>query len=324
MAEKGPIFIVGMPRSGTKLLRDLLNRNPGIAIASIESHFIPGLVSEFGPEPKLQDEDRARRFYTRFCDTPFYYNAEREFGPIDYPSFRGLVGGQTWSDVFESLLRHFAPPGREVDSIWGDKTPAYLDRLDVLREIIPNVRFLHIIRDPRDCALSINKIWGRSLFRAAEMWRRKLSSARRHGLVHSERYWEIKYEDLLTGPEQAMRSVCTWLEIPFRAEMTELIRPSEDLGDTRGRPHIVSSNREKYRTELTQGQIHRIEEIVYPLARDLGYELHYAEAYRPVAPLSMEAYRILDGVASLRFHIQQKGWRSGARYYWALHQLRAA
>ena len=322
--RRSPLFIVGMPRSGTKLIRDLLNRNPMIAIPPIESHFIPEFVAEFGEVPHLDRVERGRRFFERFRSSTFYFNALSEFGPIHWAEFQPLIQGKTWPEVFEAVLRHYAPPERDADSIWGDKTPAYLGRLDTLREILPQVRFLHIIRDPRDCALSIHKIWGRSLFRAADQWRRRVAQARDHGARFPLDYREIRYEDLISDPEGVLRSVCSWLEIPYLEGMTHFDRPSEDLGDTKGRARIVSTNMGKYRNELRQDQILRIEEIVYPVAIAVGYAMDYAKGFRPASRLALLSYRIMDGITSLRFHMQRKGWLTGMRYYWALHRHRRA
>jgi len=49
----GPLFILGMPRSGTKLLRDLLNRNPKIGVPTSETDFIPYLIKPFGNPTRI-------------------------------------------------------------------------------------------------------------------------------------------------------------------------------------------------------------------------------------------------------------------------------
>ena len=73
---RGPVFIIGMPRSGTKLLRDVLNRNAKVAIMEIESHFIPYMVHVFGDPPEF-GSGGMNSFIHTFKRTTFYLNMVR-------------------------------------------------------------------------------------------------------------------------------------------------------------------------------------------------------------------------------------------------------
>ena len=61
----GPLFLLGMPRSGTKLLRTLLNAHPAIHIAQVETHFIPYWHANWDSYDDLADLQNFRKFYDK-------------------------------------------------------------------------------------------------------------------------------------------------------------------------------------------------------------------------------------------------------------------
>src|SRR5207237_1740039 len=91
---------------------------------------------------------------------------------------------------------------------WGDKTPGYVEHLELLAELFPDARFIHIIRDGREVSTSIaEQPWGPpSPVAAAFWWRRKVKRGRRSGeLLGPDRYLEIRLEHLISDSEQALR-----------------------------------------------------------------------------------------------------------------------
>jgi hypothetical protein len=100
--------------------------------------------------------------------------------------------------------------------------------------------------------------------------------------------------------------------------MTTLTRSPDDFGDTRGQLKIIRDNHKKYLTQLSTNQIKRIEEIVYPIAKSTGYKFENDIQYKPLSPIELKMYTISDGLATLRFNIQQYGWYQGIRmvFHW--------
>jgi len=72
---------------------------------------------------------------------------------------------------------------------------------------------------------------------------------------------EIFYESLLDSPEKQMHDICRFLTCEFVPAMTELSKPSENLGDTKGQTKIVKDNKDKYRGELSPVEIKRLEKV---------------------------------------------------------------
>lgn len=310
----GPLFIVGMPRSGTKLLRDLLKQNPKIGIPSAETDFIPYMISRFGNPPNFENNRELDRFYEELRKTTFWGWMEKEDLILRKDDIYQVAKKKSWNSIFTVILKFYSSQKRDEDFIWGDKSITYLCYMKLLKEVFPEAKFVHIIRDPRNCCLSAKKAWGKSLYRTARLWRQRIAIARVDGHQLREDYMEVFYETLLDYPEMVMRSICEFLGCEFTPEMTELSKPSENLGDTKGQARIVKQNKKKYRIELSQSQIRRIEEIVYPVAKSLPYKFEFAVKFKPLSHLMSKILMFYDGLAILKFNIQEKGILKGITY----------
>jgi hypothetical protein len=212
-----PFFIVGVQRSGTTLLRLLLDRHPEIGVPP-ESHFIPefwkhrrkygsvGFVER--PEAFLADLSKHPRF--REWELPIDLVA-RELSLQDEPSLAQAIGG-----VFRAYAKS------RGKGLWGDKTPSYTSEIALLACMFPRARFIHIVRDGRDVALSqisMNRLH-RHAATCALVWRRILRRVMAEGqALGVDRYHQIRYEDLVEEPEQQVREVLSFLDVPFSEEM---------------------------------------------------------------------------------------------------------
>jgi hypothetical protein len=308
----GPLFIVGMDRSGTKLIRDLLNRSTKIGIPVIESNCFPYLIRRFGNPPKFRNNDEFDRFFEVFSQTTFYWLVTQSSGRLLRKDYISKAADKTsWASIFEVILRFYAPDGRDKDFIYGDKTPAYLKHMKLLKDLHPEARFLHIIRDPRDVCLSEKKTWGKSLYRTANRWRETIERGRTTGSQFGKDYMEIFYESLLESPKKVLFDICKFIDCEFTVEMTKLEKPSENFGDARGKAFIVQDNMKKYITQLSSHQIRRIEEIVYPIAKSIGYELENDVEYVPLSPLNLKMLRVYNAWVSAKHYIKVDGLTRG-------------
>ena len=213
----GPFFIVGASRSGTTLLRVTLERHHLIAIPP-ESHFIPALWRRrrrYGPggrvcrpEAFLEDLARDRRF--------------RDWGiPIERVHERLSAAGEpTLEYAIELLFLEYARARGK--SIWADKTPEYVGHMGLLGHLFPRARFVHLVRDGRDVALSVLDLnpYMRHAAATAPLWKRSVTSARAMGRrMKPGQYLEVRYEDLLLDTEATLRGLLASLGIPFDASV---------------------------------------------------------------------------------------------------------
>jgi hypothetical protein len=294
---EGPLFIVGMPRSGTKLVRALLNRHAGIRIAGIETEFLPWLARHFEHFGELADAESFDAFH-RAMSRRSYFEWRREQGrPVAAGRWRAACADFSLAGVFEGLIRDDVEAPRGSGRIWGDKSPSYIDDLPLLRALFPAAKVLHIVRDVRDYCLSMRKAWGKDMLRAAQRWADGVRRARADGALLGADYLELRYEDLLGRTEAELRRVCAFLGVEFDPGMLTLEASTENLGDARGATRVVPENRGKWRA-MSPRTLARVEEIAGAVLAECGYEL----ALPPRAP------RRLSGVEMRRAQLRD-AWR---------------
>lgn len=315
----GPLFVVGRPRSGTKLLRSLLNQHPTISIPVVETHFIAPAIRRFGVQPMLSSPSRFAQFYAEFSGSTFYMDMKAKGLVLAADQLAGRADLDSWASLINVILGFYGPKGLDHGGLLGDKTPSYLTHMLLLKHVLPEARFVHIIRDPRDYCLSMHKAWGRNLLRAAELWRREVQQARQTGRGLGPDYREVQFETLLSAPAQTLRGLCSFLGIEFDPAMVDLSMPAENLGDATGQSRIMDGNRQKFLSQLSPATVKRIEEVVYPVAGQLGYAPQFAEHFRPLHPTEAFLFKLQDGMGWTKFHIKEKGLRQGVEYLYRSH-----
>jgi hypothetical protein len=293
----GPLFVVGFPRSGTQLLRALLNRHQRIAIATNESGFIPTVLKQFGTPSRLEDPKTFSEFFGSLSRSNFFSRMRDKGLVISQEELFRTKDTRSWELFFEVIFRFYASSaGPNAERfIWGDKTPGYLMELASFGIHFPNARFMHIVRDARDVSLSVNRRWHTPFEYTAEEWRSQLDSSRHVGsILGASRYLELRYEDLLEDPEREMVRACAFLDVDFSPEMIELGRPSSRSGDAGRSSEIVKANREKWRTLMKEADILRVERVAYPQLLDLRYPITLATAFEPVDAKRQRTLRVLS------------------------------
>ncbi len=311
---RGPLFLVGMPRSGTKLLRTLLNRSPRVRIPSVETEFLPWWIRQWERWGDLSDRARFSAFYAEVVRLPYFvYTAER--GPIvSEQDWYGACAGFGPAEVFEALVRHDAGAPRGSDRIWGDKSPSYVHHLPLLRRLYPRARVIHIVRDVRDHVLSMQKAWGKHPIRAAQRWVDGVEAARRDAAPFAQDTLELRYEDLLLDPEPLVRRCCDLLQIPYQPEMLDPGQVTENLGDARGMRGLKKDNAGKWREQMDPALRQRIERIAGPVLRSLGYPVEHEGPAERISAAELKLYQAMDAVGLVRGEVKQRGWLGAVRF----------
>lgn len=285
MSFAGPLFIVGFPRSGTQLLRALLNRHRKVAVATNESRFIPTIVKRFGTPSRLEDPQALHDFHRYLSRTTYFQRMQEKGFTLSEEELARSCDTSSWECFFEVIFRFYAPSAGEKDEdcIWGDKTPGYLNELAAFATYFPSGRFIHIVRDPRDVCLSWRRRWYAPYELTAENWRARLDLSRYVGrCMGPARYHELRYEDLLQDTENVMKGLCDFLGVAFSLKMTQLDKPASRSGDAGRVGEVVTTNREKWRSEMNETDIERVETIAYPQLVDLRYPITLSRESRPL------------------------------------------
>lgn len=212
-SEDGPLFVVGVPRSGTSLLHVLLNQHPDI-----------GLMFE-ADLPLLWPLFVGRANKWRWLKRWNLWNKSVERHQIDITKIPEQVADVCTATqlAYEEYASH------KSASIWGDKSPDQYDTLVKVAEYFPKARFIIIWRDPADvCRSMIRARKGSFRFRQSGMTHRALLGyeqlgkqrdllVRRGNGVH-----ELQYESLVANTADVMRGICKFLDIPFHPAMATL------------------------------------------------------------------------------------------------------
>lgn len=295
----GPVFVVGMPRSGTKLFRNLLNNHSKLAFSDYESQILPYWSKKwhtFGDLRKLQN---FKIFYDEAKKNSFFTSMKKNSKIISAKEWHQNIREGSIAEVFEMLIR--LDTRCSLETIWGDKSPSYIEHVPLLKKIYPRAKVIHIIRDVRDYCLSINKAWGKNILRAAQRWQDDTAQASQDIISLGEDGFEIRFEDLLTKPEITLQNVCNFLQIDFEKNMTVLLKPSENIGDAKGAVEIVETNKEKWRSQLSPTLINQIEMICLPQLKKYGYPVTYQGKHICLSENKLKLYRLLDAF-NLIFH----------------------
>lgn len=211
-----PFFIVGCGRSGTTLLRLMMDSHPSLAVPP-ESHFIPSiwkrrteylsdegldvarLVRDISSHPRVQEWNlREDKLQSRICS-------------LHQPSF---------ADVVEAFFISYADCVGKPR--WGDKTPHYVRHVELIGSLFPQSKFIHVVRDGRDVALSFLDVnWGpTTVHEAAEYWRKRIVAGfSAGGHLTSQRLRTVRYEDLLDDPEVTLSGVCRFIGTDYDYNM---------------------------------------------------------------------------------------------------------
>jgi hypothetical protein len=207
-------FIVGSPRSGTTLVRLMLDSHPLLAIPP-ETHFIPALAA-LGTDGDLRD-----RFWTTITSFPPGVSAWGDFG-LSQESFKAELARIEPFNVSDGLRCFYRAYAREHGKpAYGDKTPGYTHHLPLISALLPESAVIHVIRDGRDASLSLREMWfspGNDIETQARHWRDNVLAARA-GAASCARYTEVRLEDLLTRTEPELARLCAFLDMPFEPAM---------------------------------------------------------------------------------------------------------
>jgi hypothetical protein len=286
-------FVVGVGRSGTTLLRLMLDAHPEMAVPP-ETHFLPDVIRACDRGASVEE----------IADL---LAASRRWGDmgIELDALRERLRAESRLDATAASRAIYALYAEQHGKArWGDKTPKYSLVMDEIQDALPEARFIHLIRDARDVALSRIRMLEKRGERpprakgVARRWRERILQARgqRQGLTG---YLEVRYEDLVADTEATLRRVCELCELEFDPAMLayhqgardRLAEMNRELPDAEGkRKGVVSGEHrmsvhalaaeppqrerlEAWRTEMSAEDRAACEEAAGDLLAELGYPL---------------------------------------------------
>lgn len=310
---RGPLFVLGYGRSGTKLLRAILTGCRGVRIADIETNCLPlwsTLLPRYGD---LSDRRNFDAFFRATASLPFFDYAAARGRPIDPVSWYLEAAPFDLASLFESLLKLHLGFDDAKDRLWGDKSPTYTAHTAFLHQLYPQARFVHIVRDGRDCCASARRAWGANVFRTAQRWndtvqRPGIDLAGTAGVL-----LELRYEDLLADPETETRRVCEFLDLPYDASLWREVESGEAVGRARQQRGLLAANNGGYRDALSPATVSRINRIAGDALARHGYEPD-AHSSERLGRLTATGYRVADGIRQVTRRVPAMGFVGALRF----------
>ena len=299
------MIVLGVGRSGTTLLRVMLDRHSELAIP-YESFFVPQLAHRHGRRPQLDefldDLGRLRTLY------------DWGIGPDDVrPRLReGMTTREAIAAIFETYAERQGKPR------WGDKTPLYMQQLPLLERLLPDARWVHLVRDGRDAALSFlelpegfaGRTWAqpRTVAQFAARWRTEILAARRLGRHSGARYLELRYEDLVAEPERELRRVCEHTSLPWEATMLDHTRVSDTahMPEHRNLAQPPTPGLRDWRSQMSGEDALAFEQVAGDVLRSSRYELLEPNEGYPTPRGRLEL---------VRFQALSRSWNATAAAY---------
>ncbi|MGC8864629.1 MAG: sulfotransferase family protein [Bacteroidales bacterium] len=217
-------FIIGRPRSGTTLLRTLLDAHPAIIVPP-EYPIILDLFNRFGTYPEWNSCTRGKLLQTFKKPLTFdfwnyqYLRIEEEALKSDLEEIRGRVPLEKVLRLFYFHSQSVFP--KENIQLLGDKNPVYALYTRHLLRWFPDAKFLFITRDYRDNLVSMRKFDWEAPHPVLQAWRWKYITRMMLRLQrqHPGRIFMLRYEDLVAQPEEWLKKICSFLQISYNPVM---------------------------------------------------------------------------------------------------------
>jgi hypothetical protein len=225
MVSHRPIFVLGCPRSGTRLLRRMLCAHPRVAIPP-ETRLLLDAYSHRGAYGDLREVTNRRALADWIVA-----GAGTGFGDLGLDPLAVaeeiVAGPPTLGSALEITLRAYAR--RLGKARWGDKRPAYVQHIDALLRLFPDAQIVHLIRDGRDCVAALKRTpwWRMGVYHAIATWTQALDAGQAAGRrLPATSYIEVQYERVAADPEGELRRLCAFLDEEYVPGMVSVRRPA--------------------------------------------------------------------------------------------------
>jgi hypothetical protein len=259
----------------------MVNAHPDIAITP-ESHWIPRLYAK--PWAQTPEGRVKPKLIRRLLGHPKF--ARLRISPEELAGLSGNGKPISYADLVSRIFDLYGE--RQQKPLVGDKTPDYVRSIEILHTLWPSARFVHVIRDGRDVALSMLDwqkcrpkpgdfiTWREDrLSTAALWWEMNVRLGRNAGkLIGDKLYYEARYESLVNRPAEAGAALCEFLDVPYTDALLRFYeaRAASDPGLEAKRAHLpVTRGLRDWSAQLPPEDNERFEAAAGGLLEELGY-----------------------------------------------------
>src|SRR3989338_490044 len=267
------IFILGHGWSGTTLLNKVLTAHPQI-------YFINWEFNEFGVFYRRQS--RYRKYGTRkyeimtkdFFQHPKIRQNDFNYSSIDWSNIKNF---QDWFNLIFNYYRQ-----KTNKPIIGVKVANNLQKvkntianINLIKMMFSDTYCFQIVRDPRDIFLSFRKIrvlpWFLSPYYFGKFWVKAITTIR--SLNKSVKYYEVRYEDLISQPQREIEKICQFIEVDFSPEMLKFYQKVDQTRPNQCnlKKNFIATNFNKWKSQLSPKVAKLISTVSASEMTELGY-----------------------------------------------------
>jgi len=272
-----PVFVLGTPRSGTTLLYDMLLSAGGFAVYLAESNVFNLLVPRFGD---LGVHSNRERLMQAWLNSRLFRSSGLDAGAI---SSRILAECENGGDFLRLVMGEIC--SAQGMARWAENSPEGMLYLPIIKHLIPDALFVHIVRDGRDVATSL----------AQRRYVRAFPWEDRHGLIGCGLYWEwilehgrhfgqsipadymeVHFERLLSHPQETLDQIGGFIDQPLDYEVIRHVaygsvtKPNTSFFNEAERADFNPVGR--WKKSFSPTQLLRFERLVGPTLAQLGYQ----------------------------------------------------
>jgi hypothetical protein len=290
---KAPIFSIGCSRSGTTLLYHMLLSAGNFAVYRSESFIFNLFEPRFRP---LSLPRNRRRMLDAWYKTRLFTRTGLEPSDVDARIMSECQNGGDFLRIFmEEICR------KQGVERWAETTPEHLLYMREIKKTIPNARFIHVIRDGRDVALSWERLsqirrlpWDRkrAAMAAAIYWEWIVERGRKAGRELGGDYIEVHYEDLVRRPTEVLRSLEAFVEHDLDYQRIAEV----GIGSVSA-PNTAFKQEKRFpigrwKTDLSEGELATLEGLIGGSLEQMGYEVSTKRSKHPGLAAMRAAYRL--------------------------------
>jgi hypothetical protein len=222
----------------------------------------------------------------RFADDLVANEGFRNFR-LDGSELRERLQAEAPAGYPDAVRAVYAEYARSVGkSRFGDKTPPFVLHMDLLAELFPEARFVHVIRDGRDVGLSLREAHfdaPRTVTGAARYWRDRVRRGRALGVrLSPDRYLELRYEDVVGDPRSTLARLCSFVELEFTDRMLDYGRRARATIRVQDRAHESTAltppvaGLRDWRRQMPSRDVAAFEAVAGEVLSELGYARAFA------------------------------------------------
>lgn len=264
--NNGPVFIVGMNGSGTTMLAESLGNHPDLYVFPWESRILPYYMSRISSFGDLTELSARRKLADSLGRSWAFWFANNRQEVILNDNELNQSG---FSGVVDDIFKYFAASQGKLR--WGEKSPMYLQHIDILAAHFPNAQFIHIYRDGRDVAQSFHRRYKKEPRWTIYRWKKILKMGRIQGQkLDATRYMEVRYETLTMDPKSQLRRICDFLGLQYHQS---LCKASFRHIASDKKIETIVPNSDKWLSYFSNKQLHELESIAGDFLAELGYSI---------------------------------------------------